>query len=116
MVRAGEIMAHFYVECLSCGAEGPVFELEEGGMDRALRAWNDAPRQPRSKGHMTNGDKIRALPDRELVKAFSTSAYCEADKPTQCPLTEWDGELTPCEICKLKWLQQEAKENESSEM
>ena len=55
----------------------------------------------------TNADRIRAMSDEELMKLhYSGSAHCIADDPTVCDRHDFIGNLTPCEQCYLKWLQQ----------
>ena len=61
----------------------------------------------------TNADRIRAMSDEELVKLhYSGSAHCIADDPTVCDRHDFIGNLTPCEQCYLKWLQQPAEEDD----
>ena len=61
----------------------------------------------------TNADRIRAMTDEELVKLhYSGSAHCIADDPTVCDRHDFIGNLTPCEQCYLKWLQQPAEEDD----
>lgn len=56
---------------------------------------------------MTNADHIRAMTDEELVNLhYSGSAHCIASDPTVCDRHDFIGNLTPCEQCYLKWLQQ----------
>ena len=65
---------------------------------------------------MTNADRIRAMSDEELVKLhYSGSAHCIADDPTVCDRHDFIGNLTPCEQCYLKWLQQPAGEEDKHE-
>lgn len=60
---------------------------------------------------MINADRIRAMTDEELMKLhYSGSAHCIADDPTVCDRHDFIGNLTPCEQCYLKWLQQPAEE------
>ena len=59
----------------------------------------------------TNADRIRSMTDEELVELhYSSSAHCIADGPTVCDRHDFIGNLTPCEQCYLKWLQQPAEE------
>ena len=61
----------------------------------------------------TNADRIRAMTDEELMKLhYSGSAHCIADDPTVCDRHDFVGNLTPCEQCYLKWLQQPAEEDD----
>ena len=56
---------------------------------------------------LTNAQKIRAMSDEELVNLhYSGSAHCIASDPTVCDRHDFIGNLTPCEQCYLKWLQQ----------
>lgn len=59
---------------------------------------------------MTNGDKIRNLSDEELVifllDEMGIECRCCANKKTDCPC------ITPCTDGILKWLKQEAVEEE----
>ena len=59
---------------------------------------------------LTNAQKIRAMSDEELVNLhYSGSAHCIASDPTVCDRHDFIGNLTPCEQCYLKWLQQPAE-------
>ena len=61
----------------------------------------------------TNADRIRAMSDEELVNLhYSGSAHCIASDPTVCDRHDFVGNLTPCEQCYLKWLQQSAEEDD----
>ena len=63
---------------------------------------------------MTNADRIRSMTDEELVNLhYSGSAHCIASDPTACARHDFIGNLTPCEQCYLKWLQQPAGEEEA---
>ena len=65
---------------------------------------------------MTNADRIRDMSDEELVNLhYSGSAHCIADDPTVCDRHDFIGNLTPCEQCYLKWLQQPAGEEDKHE-
>ena len=62
---------------------------------------------------MTNANKIRSMTDEELVNLhYGGSAHCIADDPTVCDRHDFIGNLTPCEQCYLKWLQQPAGEED----
>ena len=64
----------------------------------------------------TNADRIRSMTDEELVNLhYSCSAHCIADDPTVCDRHDFIGNLTPCEQCYLKWLQQPAGEEDKHE-
>ena len=66
--------------------------------------------------HMTNADRIRAMTDEELVNLhYSGSAHCIASDPTVCDRHDFIGNLTPCEQCYLKWLQQPSGEEDKHE-
>ena len=65
---------------------------------------------------LTNAQKIRAMSDEELVNLhYSSSAHCIASDPTACDRHDFIGNLTPCEQCYLKWLQQPAGEEDKHE-
>ena len=65
---------------------------------------------------MTNADRIRSMTDEELVNLhYSGSAHCIASGPTVCDRHDFIGNLTPCEQCYLKWLQQPAEEDDHDE-
>ena len=65
---------------------------------------------------LTNAQKIRAMSDEELMKLhYSGSAHCIADDPTVCDRHDFIGNLTPCEQCYLKWLQQPAEDDDHDE-
>ena len=65
---------------------------------------------------LTNAQKIRAMTDEELVNLhYSGSAHCIASDPTVCDRHDFIGNLTPCEQCYLKWLQQPAREEDKHE-
>ena len=64
---------------------------------------------------LTNAQKIRSMTDEELVNLhYSGSAHCIADDPTVCDRHDFIGNLTPCEQCYLKWLQQPAEEDDKN--
>ena len=64
----------------------------------------------------TNADSIRAMSDEELAELhYSSSAHCIADDPTVCDRHDFIGNLTPCEQCYLKWLQQPAEDDDHDE-
>ena len=77
----------------------------------AVKALEDVT--DKNVGKMTNADRIRAMTDEELMKLhYSGSAHCIADDPTVCDRHDFIGNLTPCEQCYLKWLQQSAEEDD----
>ena len=62
---------------------------------------------------LTNAQKIRSMTDEELVNLhYGSSAHCIASDPTVCDRHGFIGNLTPCEQCYLKWLQQPAEEDD----
>ena len=66
---------------------------------------------------VNNADKIRSMTDEELVELhYSSSAHCIADDPTVCDRHDFIRNLTPCEQCYLKWLQQPAEEDDKREL
>ena len=73
--------------------------------DEGFTNWREVP--------LTNADRIRAMSDEELVNLhYSGSAHCIASDPTVCDRRDFIGNLTPCEQCYLKWLQQPAEEDD----
>lgn len=48
---------------------------------------------------LSNGDRIRAMPDEELAIEFSASI---CDKVEECKYDD-----AKCTVCKLKWLKKE---------
>ena len=75
----------------------------------ALRQQDVADKDVGKNEPLTNAQKIRAMSDEELMKLhYSGSAHCIADDPTVCDRHDFIGNLTPCEQCYLKWLQQPA--------
>ena len=74
-------------------------------LDIAVKALEDVT--DKNVGKMTNAQKIRAMSDEELVNLhYSGFAHCIASDPTVCDRHDFIGNLTPCEQCYLKWLQQ----------
>ena len=81
-------------------------------LDMAIAALRD--QEGKDTNVTTNADRIRAMSDEELVKLhYSGSAHCIADDPTVCDRHDFIGNLTPCEQCYLKWLQQPAEEDDN---
>ena len=79
----------------------------------ALRQQEHFREVTKKAGPMTNAQKIRAMTDEELVNLhYSGSAHCIASDPTVCDRHDFIGNLTPCEQCYLKWLQQPAEEDD----
>lgn len=61
----------------------------------------------------SNGDRIRAMSDEELVKLrYSTAPiHCQQKEPTLCKRSRWINGLSPCEQCYLEWLKRPAEED-----
>lgn len=79
----------------------------------ALRQQDVADKHVWKNEPLTNAQKIRSMTDEELVELhYSSSAHCIADDPTVCDRHDFIGNLTPCEQCYLKWLQQPAEEDD----
>ena len=90
-------------------------EREDGlsyyeALDMAISALRqqDVPDKDVGKNEpLTNAQKIRSMTDEELMKLhYSGSAHCIASDQTVCDRHDFIGNLTPCEQCYLKWLQQ----------
>ena len=78
----------------------------------ALRQQDVADKDVGKNEPLTNAQKIRSMTDDELVNLhYSGSAHCIAIDPTVCDRHDFIGNLTPCEQCYLKWLQQPAEED-----
>ena len=78
----------------------------------ALRQQDVADKHVWKNEPLTNAQKIRSMTDEELVNLhYSGSAHCIASDPTVCDRHDFIGNLTPCEQCYLKWLQQPADED-----
>ena len=78
----------------------------------ALRQQDVADKDVGKNEPLTNAQKIRSMTDEELVNLhYSGSAHCIASDPTVCDRHDFIGNLTPCEQCYLKWLQQPAEED-----
>ena len=81
--------------------------------DTALRQHGVTDKDVGKNEPLTNAQKIRAMSDEELVNLhYSGSAHCIASDPTVCDRHDFIGNLTPCEQCYLKWLQQPAEEDD----
>ena len=79
----------------------------------ALRQQDVADKDVGKNEPLTNAQKIRSMTDEELVNLhYSSSAHCIASDPTVCDRHDFIGNLTPCEQCYLKWLQQPAEEDD----
>ena len=86
------------------------------GYRSALRQHGVTDKDVGKSEPLTNAQKIRAMTDEELVKLhYSCSAHCIADDPTVCDRHDFIGNLTPCEQCYLKWLQQPAEDDDHDE-
>lgn len=64
---------------------------------------------------MTNGEWIRSLSNEELIKEMNCfDNYCEYIqknlKAVDCKRTQWAFDLSPCDLCKLSWLEKERQE------
>ena len=83
-------------------------------LDTAVKALEYVPDKDVGKNEpLTNAQKIRSMTDEELVNLhYSGSAHCIADDPAVCDRHDFIGNLTPCEQCYLKWLQQPAEEDD----
>ena len=89
---------------------GVNFDTLDEALDMAISALRQ--QETVTDSHkMTNANRIRAMSDEELVNLhYSSSAHCIASDPTVCDRHDFVGNLTPCEQCYLKWLQQPAEE------
>ena len=100
--------------CYNCGGHGFITTTYENGQTSAI-----CPVCGGIGSHeiqMTNADRIRSMTDEELVELhYSSSAHCIADDPTVCDRHDFIGNLTPCEQCYLKWLQQPCGEEDKHE-
>ena len=82
-------------------------------LDMEISALRQQDVADKDVGKMTNAQKIRAMTDEELANLhYSGSAHCIASDPTVCDRHDFIGNLTPCEQCYLKWLQQPAEEDD----
>ena len=80
----------------------------------ALRQQDVADKDVGKNEPLTNAQKIRSMTDEELAELhYSSSAHCIADDPTVCDRHDFIGNLTPCEQCYLKWLQQPSEEDKN---
>ena len=98
------------IEAIKCNWPDSRYTILREALDMAVKALEDVT--DRNVGKMTNADRIRAMSDEELVNLhYNGSAHCIADDPTVCDRHDFIGNLTPCEQCYLKWLQQPAEED-----
>lgn len=98
------------IEAIKCNWPDSRYTILREALDMAVKALEDVT--DKNVGKMTNADRIRSMTDEELVNLhYSGSAHCIADDPTVCDRHDFIGNLTPCEQCYLKWLQQPAEED-----
>ena len=98
------------IEAIKCNWPDSRYTILREALDMAVKALEDVT--DKNVGKMTNADRIRSMTDEELVGLhYSSSAHCIADDPTVCDRHDFIGNLTPCEQCYLKWLQQPAEED-----
>ena len=99
------------IEAIKCNWPDSRYTILREALDMAVKALEDVT--DKNVGKMTNADRIRAMTDEELVNLhYSGSAHCIASDPTVCDRHDFIGNLTPCEQCYLKWLQQPAEEDD----
>ena len=60
----------------------------------------------RRRKSVTNGDRIRAMTDEELVKLLNQFCVCDKRTHEECKILY----CGVCNQCALDWLQQEADE------
>ena len=102
------------IEAIKCNWPDSRYTILREALDMAVKALEDVT--DKNVGKMTNADRIRAMTDEELVNLhYSGSAHCIASDPTVCDRHDFIGNLTPCEQCYLKWLQQPAEEDDHDE-
>ena len=102
------------IEAIKCNWPDGRYTILREALDMAVKALEDVT--DKNVGKMTNADRIRSMTDEELVELhYSSSAHCIADDPTVCDRHDFIGNLTPCEQCYLKWLQQPAREEDKHE-
>ena len=100
------------IEAIKCNWPDSRYTILREALDMAISALRQQEIVTDSR-QMTNADRIRSMSDEELVNLhYSGSAHCIADDPTVCDRHDFIGNLTPCEQCYLKWLQQPAKEDD----
>ena len=102
------------IEAIKCNWPDSRYTILREALDMAisaLRQQETVTNRSRLNEPMTNAQKIRSMTDEELVNLhYSGSAHCIASDPTVCDRHDFIGNLTPCEQCYLKWLQQPAEE------
>ena len=101
------------IEAIKCNWPDSRYTILREALDMAISALREQDVADKDVGKMTNAQKIRAMTDEELVNLhYSGSAHCIASDPTVCDRHDFIGNLTPCEQCYLKWLQQPAEEDD----
>ena len=101
------------IEAIKCNWPDSRYTILREALDMAISALREQDVADNDVGKMTNAQKIRAMTDEELVNLhYSGSAHCIASDPTVCDRHDFIGNLTPCEQCYLKWLQQPAEEDD----
>ena len=102
------------IEAIKCNWPDSRYTILREALDMAisaLRQQETVTNRSRLNEPMTNAQKIRSMTDEELVNLhYSGSAHCIASDPTVCDRHDFIGNLTPCEQCYLKWIQQPAEE------
>ena len=104
------------IEAIKCDWPDSRYTIRREALDMAISALREQDVADKDVGKnepLTNAQKIRAMSDEELVNLhYSSSAHCIASDPTVCDRHDFIGNLTPCEQCYLKWLQQPAEEDD----
>ena len=98
------------IEAIKCNWPDSRYTILLEALDMAISALRQQDVADKDVGKnepLTNAQKIRSMTDEELVNLhYSGSAHCIASDPTVCDRHDFIGNLTPCEQCYLKWLQQ----------
>ena len=102
------------IEAIKCNWPDSRYTTLREALDMAVKELEYVPDKDVGKNEpLTNAQKIRSMTDEELVNLhYSGSAHCIASDPTVCDRHDFVGNLTPCEQCYLKWLQQPAEEED----
>ena len=107
------------IEAIKCNWPDSRYTILRDALDMAISALRQQDVADKDAGKnepLTNAQKIRDMTDEELVNLhYSGSAHCIASDPTVCDRHDFIGNLTPCEQCYLKWLQQPAREEDKHE-
>ena len=107
------------IEAIKCNWPDSRYTILREALDMAISALREQDVANKDVGKnepLTNAQKIRSMTDEELVNLhYSGSAHCIASDPTVCDRHDFIGNLTPCEQCYLKWLQQPAEEDDHDE-